>query len=62
MSKEPSSVKFLRLLVQHEMTAAQLADQVWGTPACDGMGYINPRDGREEAECHECDGEGRVES
>ena len=30
-------------------------------PRCDGLGYINPRDGREEAECPECNGEGRVE-
>ncbi len=31
-------------------------------PRCDGRGYINPRDGREEAECRDCNGEGRVES
>ncbi len=30
-------------------------------PRCDGLGYINPRDGREEAECPECHGEGKVE-
>jgi DnaJ-class molecular chaperone len=30
-------------------------------PRCHGLGYINPRDGREEAECPDCNGEGRVE-
>lgn len=30
--------------------------------ACTGYGWIDPGDGREEAECPECYGEGRVEN
>jgi DnaJ-class molecular chaperone len=30
-------------------------------PRCDGLGEIDPGDGREEAECPECHGEGKVE-
>ncbi len=39
---EPSSMKFLRLLVQHEMTAAQLGDQVWGNPFTNPQWYVRP--------------------
>ena len=36
-------------------------DEVVTCDACTGYGWIDPGDGREEAECPECNGEGRVE-
>ena len=42
MSSEPAKMKFLRLLVKREMTAAELGDQVWGKPARNPQAYVRP--------------------